>query len=244
MQNYLTQSERANNMDYNAVAKKYDNYGNEAITDWAIAYPALLNEIAPFDNKMILDYGCGTGKVCRVIRDKGSKVIGVDISPKILTTTQNYDNSDVEYRCIKPAKIDFMKNDHVDNAISAFVFCNVQTREHLELNVREIYRVLKPGGKFSIVNANWEHCNGREFISYKFDSIPSLTPGQRVKLTLKASKNLIVENYFWGEKDYISVLEKAGFKNISVKRPLGVGNNIDWMGEDTCPLYLVVSAEK
>jgi len=231
-------------MDYNKVAKEYDNYGKEAITDWAIAYPAVIDEIMPLKGKRVLDYGCGTGKVSRALRDKGADVIGADISEEILRITKAYENEGILFRQIRNGDLSFIKANYLDSVISTFVFCNVASRSDIESALGEIYRVLKPGGKIVILNANWEHCNGMEFISYKFDSFPSLEPGQKVTLMLKSSKPFSVVNYFWGEKDYTDALRKCGFGNIAARRPLGAGGGIAWMGEDKYPLYLIVSAVK
>jgi len=110
--------------------------------------------------------------------------------------------------------------------------------------MKSIQRVLRPSGRLIILNANWEDCNGREFISYKFDRIENLVSGQKVGLILKSSAPLRVENYFWSAQDYQAMLTEAGFHTVASHRPLAENRTVEWKGEDKYPLFLIMEALK
>lgn len=229
-------------MDYNKVASEYNSYSKEATSDWLIAYPKLMELLQPIKEKTILDYGCGTGKVSRLFRDEGSRVIGVDISLPMLNIAKQ-DADRIDYHHIDGGHINFIEDSRVHEAFAAFVFCNVASRNLAIEIMKNVNRVLKPGGRFVILNANWEDCNGREFVSYHFDYFEKLESGQKVNLTLKSSTPLKVENYFWSAEDYQSMLQESGFEQIKIHKPLASSHST-WNGEDKYPLFLIIEATK
>lgn len=231
-------------MDYNKVAREYDAYSREATSDWLIGYPKALEIMEPVKGKTVLDYGCGTGKVSRILRDKGAMVIGVDISRPMLDIAGQNDAAGINYRHIGSGGMDFIEDALIDEALAAFVFCNVASREEVLAIMKAVFRVLKPGGRLVLLNANWEDCNGREFLSYKFDRVEDPAPGQKVGLVLKSSLPLRVENYFWPAQDYRTMLGEAGFGAVTAHRPLATGTAVTWQGEDQCPLFLILEAVK
>lgn len=231
-------------MDYNKVASEYDAYSKDAVSDWLIGYPKALEILGRVEGKSILDYGCGTGKVSQKLRDQGARVIGVDVSLPMLDIAKKDDAEGIDYRHIESGNIDFIKDVSVDDAFAAFVFCNVGACTDAVSIMKNIFRVLKPGGRLIILNANWEDCNGREFISYRFDRIENLTSGQKVGLVLKSSAPLRVENYFWSAEDYCAMLKEAGFHAAACHRPLAIGDAAKWQGEEKHPLFLILEAAK
>lgn len=231
-------------MDYNKVASEYESYSKDAASDWLIGYPKMIELLEPVRGKRLLDYGCGTGKVSRKLRDKGARVTGVDVSLPMLDIAKQGDVAGIDYRHIESGNMDFMGDASADDAFAAFVFCNVGTRAAAISIMRNIFRVLKPGGRLILLNANWEDCNGREFISYRFDRIENLASGQKVGLVLKSSAPLRVENYFWSAGDYHAMLEEAGFRAVACHRPLATGDAVRWQGEDKHPLFLILEASK
>ena len=231
-------------MDYNKIASEYDAYSKEATSDWLIGYPKVMEILSPLRGKTILDYGCGTGKVSRRLRDHGARVIGVDIALPMLEIAKQEDAAGINYRHIESGSIRFIEDGSVDAALAAFVFCNVASREGAVSIMQNVLCALKPGGRFILLNANWEDCNGREFMSYKFDRIESLTSGQKVGLVLKSATPLRVENYFWSAQDYQTMLKEAGFHAVALHRPLAEGGTVAWKGEEKHPLFLILEATK
>lgn len=231
-------------MDYNKVATEYDTYSKEATSDWLIGYPKVMEILEPLEGKTVLDYGCGTGKVSRKLRDKGARVLGVDISFPMLEIAKQNGAAGIDFRHIESGGLNFIRDNSIHDAFAAFVFCNIASREGAVTIMKNIFRVLKPGGRFILLNANWEDCNGREFISYKFDLFENLVSGQKVNLTLKSSASLKVENYFWPARDYEAMLKEAGFHSVTLHKPLADGTAVKWQGEDKLPLFLILEGKK
>jgi SAM-dependent methyltransferase len=98
-------------------------------------------------DKMVLDYGCGTGDNSVLLANRGAKVIGVDISPDLLKLAEkrlnvhNYSERS-EFRLGSAHKLP-LEDESVD------VVFGIAILHHLELEMasKEVFRVLKKGGR-------------------------------------------------------------------------------------------------
>lgn len=71
--------------EYTAFAKVYDEFmDNVPYDEWTEYIVSLLKEYDVKDKDLVLDLGCGTGKITRRLRDYGYDLIGVDSSVEML----------------------------------------------------------------------------------------------------------------------------------------------------------------
>jgi len=231
-------------MDYDIVAEKYECYGNEAVTDWLLGYCNVLSFLKPLKKKVVLDYGCGTGKFCRFIRDRGAKVIGVDISKNMIRVAKKSGSEKIEYYVIKSGCLDFISSNSLDFAVINFVFCTISSSEEIKKIMHDINRCLKKNGKIIILDVNWEVSNGKEFISFKMDKIKRLISGQRVGGLLKSKMPIRTEDYFWSKENHVSMLKKAGFKISDIEEPLALDDSHEWINEKEFSPFLIIVAKK
>ena len=92
----------------------------------------------------LLDVGCGTGYLFELINNNSSSYYGLDISKKMLEVAKNKNNPNTEYVYGTAEKLPFD-----DNSMN-IVTC-IQSFHHYpypEEAIREVYRVLKPGGYY------------------------------------------------------------------------------------------------
>jgi 2-polyprenyl-3-methyl-5-hydroxy-6-metoxy-1,4-benzoquinol methylase len=66
---------------YDKWAPTYDEQRNPLI---AIEEKITLNFIGNVKNQKVLDIGCGTGRYCKLLADRGAKVVGIDPSARML----------------------------------------------------------------------------------------------------------------------------------------------------------------
>jgi ubiquinone/menaquinone biosynthesis C-methylase UbiE len=91
----------------------------------------------------ICDLGCGPGHVARFLRDAGTDVFGLDLSPKMIAQAQRLSPE------IKFHEGNMLALDLVDNTLAGiaafYAIVNIPA-ESLPLAFAEMHRVLQPGG--------------------------------------------------------------------------------------------------
>ena len=91
----------------------------------------------------VCDMGCGPGHVARYLRDAGTMVFGLDLSPRMLEQARQF-NPDLSFRDGNMMALDLQ--DGTLAGIAAFYAIVNIPQESLPLVFRELERVLQPGG--------------------------------------------------------------------------------------------------
>ena len=70
---------------YDSIASIYDKKRTDkTIYNDYIEMPAVLSLLKDIRGKKILDLGCGTGVLSKILKNRGAMVSGIDISPKMI----------------------------------------------------------------------------------------------------------------------------------------------------------------
>jgi len=145
--------ERARENAFYFVDNRLDYRNSDAEAFWAGGYEVLARilkmvelEIAP--RETVLDIGCGVGRMTRALAAKADRVIAIDVSGEMLARARemNPQLTNVEWihgdgRSLRP-----VDDAAVDACFSWVVFQHVPDREVIFDYIREMARVLKPGG--------------------------------------------------------------------------------------------------
>jgi len=98
----------------------------------------------------ILDSGCGEGRFCRLLVDLGAAyVLGLDTCEPLIQAAREVRMGPEEYRIEDVQKMDSVEGGSFDLAISYLNQCDLPD---FKANTRQVFRVLKPGGRFVIAN--------------------------------------------------------------------------------------------
>ncbi len=114
--------------------------------EWIID-PVLLRFLGPVRGQRVLDAGCGSGYLARILARRSARVDGVDQSEGLLAAAKAEEARSplgIRYR-----RADLARLPHPSGTFDAVV-ANVviqDVRRYREA-IREIYRVLQPGGRF------------------------------------------------------------------------------------------------
>jgi ubiquinone/menaquinone biosynthesis C-methylase UbiE len=114
-------------------------------------------------SEQVLDVGCGTGVVAITARRRGARVAGIDLTPELLQRAR--DNA-----TIAGVDIEWHEGDVEDLPFEDGVFDRVLSQfghifaPRAEVAIREMLRVLKPGGVIAFSTWPPELCVGRVFI--------------------------------------------------------------------------------
>jgi ubiquinone/menaquinone biosynthesis C-methylase UbiE len=117
-------------------------YQNEVIL------PNLLRLAKIKKGEMVLDLACGQGFFSRAFNDAGAKVIGVDLSEKLIDLAKKNSPKEIEYRVLSADNLGFIKDGSIDLVVIVLAIQNI---ENISAVFKECNRVLKSSGKLMIV---------------------------------------------------------------------------------------------
>ena len=131
---------------------RYSEYGDsnrEFVID-----PVIFRILGSVKDLFILDAGCGNGYLCRLLAKRGAKVFGVDISKRFIEIARQKEKEDplgIRYYVGSLCDLKMFRNEVLDVVVSNLALMDVYD---LEKTVRDLYRVLKKGGRlvFSIMH--------------------------------------------------------------------------------------------
>jgi SAM-dependent methyltransferase len=115
---------------------------------WARRVKMLSRHLRPGMN--VLELGCGTGYFTRELARSGADVVAIDVSPELLEIAKaNHSAPNVRYEIQNAYALSYA--DAVfDSVVGSSVLHHLEVQEAL----REVYRVLKPGGTIYFTEPN------------------------------------------------------------------------------------------
>ena len=170
--------------------------------------------VAPEDE--VLDACCGTGDLAVEAERRGGRVVGLDFSARMLERAREKSGT-IEWVQGDALALPFA-NGEFDAATVGF---GVRNLDDLERGLRELHRVLRPGGKLAVLEITRPRGVLRPFFRVWLDVLIPLAgrflPGGKAYTYLPASIRR-----FPGPEDLSALLEGAGFQGVSF-RLLGGG---------------------
>lgn len=134
------------------MSKYYEDYWqilqHERLGDFPYKWPAIKPLIPTAPNLKILDFGCGTGDILHQVMqlNPNSRYFGIDVSSIALKKTRRrfpkakfYQVEDGDKIPLKSSSIDFI-----------LILDVIEHIYNTQRTVKEIYRILKPGGKILV----------------------------------------------------------------------------------------------
>jgi ubiquinone/menaquinone biosynthesis C-methylase UbiE len=127
-------------------------------------YDQFLKALPQVKGMRVLDLGCGTGALALRLAELGASVTGVDASQGMLEVARSRaeKREDLEF-ILSGAESLPLEDGYVDLAISSIAFHHF---EDAGAALREVLRVLKPGGGFHVCDMCGEGLLGRASLRY------------------------------------------------------------------------------
>jgi len=142
------------NARYYVVSKKGKNIeeedfrdiGKESYRKLILEDKIITKELGQFSDKIVLDIGCGIGRLEEFFARDFKEVHGIDISEEMVSKAKNRLASfnNVYLKATDGVTYPF-ENETFDFIFSYIVFQHMPSREVIEKNFMEVFRVLKPG---------------------------------------------------------------------------------------------------
>ena len=169
--------------------------------------------VSPGDR--VLDSCCGTGDLALADLRAGGRVTGLDFSERMLERARS-----------KSAEIEWVEGDALAFPFAdasfdaATVGFGVRNLEDLENGLRELRRVLRPGGRLGILEITTPRGLMRPFYRLWFDGLVPLAgkllPGGSAYTYLPASVRRFPE-----AKELAELMESTGFEQVRYRRFAG-----------------------
>lgn len=139
---------RTKKTSWEPVAEWYDELLSGADTYQAkVILPNLLRLLPP-KGKRIIDIACGQGFFSHAYAAAGATVLGVDISPELVKRARERATKGARFEVAPASDLTVAPNGSCDGALIVLALQNIK---ELPETLREVSRVLAPGGSLVIV---------------------------------------------------------------------------------------------
>lgn len=202
--------------------------------------PAILAE--HIQGRKAVDFGCGTGRSTRFLRELGFDATGVDISEHMLARARERDPQG-EYRLVPDGNLGGLAANTYDLVFSAFTFDNIPTMEKKVTLLRSLKLLLKGHGRIvNLVSAPDIYVN--EWASFSTKDFPenrNARSGEKVLIVmLDVEDRRPVEDILWTDEDYHEVYKRAGLIPLMTYRPLAKETEAhSWVSETTIAPWVI-----
>jgi SAM-dependent methyltransferase len=189
-----------------------------------------------------LDFGCGAGRSTRLLRALSFEVIGVDVSEVMLDQARGRDPHG-DYRLVADGNLTGFATGALDLILAAFTFDNIPTDQQKSSALRELRRLLAPGGRLVVVVSSpaiylheWASFSTRDYPANR-----SARDGDPVRIVmLDVPDRRPVVDIVCSDAHYRELFEAAGLCVVDILRPLATGaEQVQWVGETTIPPWTI-----
>jgi SAM-dependent methyltransferase len=180
-----------------------------------------------------LDFGCGTGRSTRFLRNLGMNVVGADISQAMLDQACALDSSG-DYHLVRNNIAGEFAPGSFDLILAAFTFDNMPTEAKMDA-LSGLCILLAPTGCLLLVVSSpaiyvneWASFSTRDFPENR-----DAEDGDRVRIImLDVPDRRPVEDVFCTDTHYRRLFANAGLRVLEVQSPLATGKETtQWISE-------------
>ncbi len=194
-----------------------------------------------------LDFGCGTGRSTRFLKELGFDVMGVDISKDMLDKAREID-ANGDYRLVRDGDLSQFPHETFDLVLSAFTFDNIPTREKKLANFREIRRLLTESGiMINLVSSpeiyvhEWASFSTKGFPENKHAKCGDIV---RIIQTDVDDKRPI-EDVVWTDQSYREIYKSAQLEIALTHRPIAKETEpYNWVNETEIAPWVIYVLRK
>ena len=181
-----------------------------------------------------IDFGCGTGRSTRFIRQLGFNTIGIDISPEMIAKARELDPGG-DYRLVAGDDFSRLPQREFDLVISLFTFDNIAGFDLKERLFRQLANLLRDSGKLiSVVSSPEIYLH--EWASFSTKDFPEnadAKPGDVVRIiTTDFADRRPALDILCPDESYRELYRHAGLEVVAMYKPLAAGDEpYPWVSE-------------
>ena len=189
-----------------------------------LAYRDLPKIIAEHTNgNKAIDFGCGTGRSTRFLKNLGFDALGIDISSSMIEKAREFDPNG-KYQLVEDGDYLHLGENKFDLILSVFTFDNIPGAENRANILKELKKLIISIGKIILLDSTPDlYVNDcASFTTTIFPKNRKAQPGDVVKVLMNdVEDKRPVEDVLWTDADYREMFEKAGLNIEAVYKPLG-----------------------
>jgi SAM-dependent methyltransferase len=143
--------------------EEYDTSGQEHVSRFIQDDPVVSRRLAPFQEKVVLEIGCGSGRLTKSLARLFKHVVAVDVAPTMLAKARKFVDS---------ANVTFVESDGVsvpivpetvDFAFSYIVYQHFPSAQSVGLSFGNVHRALRSGGLFKVQIRGLKHADSNHW---------------------------------------------------------------------------------
>lgn len=189
---------------FNKISSRYDFINNViSFGTQRIVKKYCISQLDIRPHESVVDLCCGTGDMALYVKKQQlyAIVTGIDFSPQMLKIAKKR-TSDINFLLSDVSTLPF-EDSSIDYVIMSFGLRNINIPEKV---IEEVYRVLKPNGKFLHLDFG-----EKNFVNYLFDKAVPFFTG--LLTNNEEAYNYLIESKksFLSPKDLIKDFESKGF---------------------------------
>ncbi len=194
--------------------------------------PAILG--AHVRGRKSVDFGCGTGRSTRFLRQLSFEVTGIDIAEDMIRKARELDPSG-DYRLVHDDDLRSFPSGTYDLVLAAFTFDNIAGRGNKVRILRDLGRLINREGKLVMIVSRPEIYT-HEWASFSTKDFPenqAAKSGDKVRIIVTDhADRRPVEDILWTDEAYREVFEEARLRLLQKYEPLARGDEpYSWVSE-------------
>jgi SAM-dependent methyltransferase len=188
-----------------------------------------------------LDFGCGTGRSTRFLKNLGFNARGIDIAEAMLAEARTRD-VEGDYRLVPADRPPDLPIADYDLILAAFTFDNIPAHTRTDL-LGALKRALDSRGRLVLIVSTPEiYCH--EWASFSTKDFPEnrhVSDGGKVRIImLDVPDRRPVEDIIWSDRSYRHVFRDAGLHVLHMHQPLGTAAEpYRWVSELSVPAWTI-----
>ena len=225
-------------MDFINCYEDASRAGAYATLEFANTYHLAYRDLPAIISKHVagtraLDFGCGTGRSTRFLRQLGFHVTGADISEDMLQIARSLDPSG-DYRLVPGDNLSELAAGSFDLVLSAFTFDNIPAAAKARI-FSDLRKLLTPSGAIvSLVSSPQIYTH--EWASFTTKAFPenaAARSGDVVRIIVTDHQDQrAVEDILCTDDSYRLLYREAGLEAIAILKPLAKGDEpFRWVNE-------------